>query len=94
MNNIVTTSPKGQVVIPVEIRNAIGLESGQKVRVELKDSEVVIKPLPKDPIKSLRGKFSSSPSMTQSLLKDRKEDALREERKAARFVCDSGMASE
>lgn len=91
--NIVTTSPKGQVVIPAEIRKAIGLESGQKVSVELRHEEIVIKPLPKEPIKSLRGKFSSGSSMTQALLKERKEDAKREESKAARFLRDSGMAS-
>lgn len=92
--NIVTTSPKGQVVIPIEIRKIIGLESGQKVSVELKGEEIVIKPLPKDPIKSLRGKFAGGASMTQSLLQDRKEDKLREDNKNARFLRHSVVTSE
>ena len=92
--NIVTTSPKGQVVIPIEIRNIIGLESGQKVSVELRNEEIVIKPLPKDPIKSLRGKFAGGASMTQSLLKDRKEDAFREASKNTRFLRHPVVTSE
>ena len=38
-----TVGPKGQVVIPKEIRDETGLIEGSEVRVEAKDGEVVIR---------------------------------------------------
>jgi len=35
--------PKGQVVIPKRMRDALGLKSGVEVTLELRDQEIVIK---------------------------------------------------
>lgn len=43
MKNKRIIGPKGQVVIPKEIREKIGLREGIEVLIELKDNEVIIK---------------------------------------------------
>lgn len=48
MNRVLTgkVSQKGQVVIPIQIRKALGLKKGSKVLFELKNGEITIKKLP------------------------------------------------
>jgi AbrB family looped-hinge helix DNA binding protein len=50
---IVTVSPKYQVVIPLSIRKALNLKPGQKVEVREKDGAVELVPL--KPISAYRG---------------------------------------
>jgi AbrB family looped-hinge helix DNA binding protein len=49
----VTVSPKFQVVIPLEIRRALGLRPGEKLRVIRHGSRVELVPV--RPVKQLRG---------------------------------------
>lgn len=51
--NVVTISPKFQVVIPREIREQLALEPGQKVRALAYDNRVEL--IPERPLKSMRG---------------------------------------
>ena len=89
---IVKTSAKGQVVIPAEIREKIGLEPGDKVLVMLAgEKKVTIEPLPHDPVKALRGILKGGPSLTKALLRERRKDRQREAKKFARFVRHHGL---
>ena len=90
---IVTTSAKGQIVIPKAIREDLDIKAGQKLSVEVKGDHLELYPLPLDPIKHLRGIFKGGPSLTKELIKERKRDYEREEAKIARFLRRSGMAS-
>jgi AbrB family looped-hinge helix DNA binding protein len=49
----VTLSPKFQVVIPRQIRDALGLEPGQKIHALLYENRVELIPL--KPLKKMRG---------------------------------------
>lgn len=49
----VTISPKFQVVIPKEIRQALQLEPGQKIQATLIDGRIEMVPVV--PVQSLRG---------------------------------------
>ena len=71
---IVKTSSKGQIVIPAEIRKKLGIEPGHKVDFSLENDKAVLTPLPKDPIKTLRGILKGRPSMTKVLLDERKKE--------------------
>ena len=50
---IVTVSPKYQVVIPLEVRRSLGLKPGQKVQVVLYEGRIELIPL--KPAKKMRG---------------------------------------
>ncbi|MGH2542131.1 MAG: AbrB/MazE/SpoVT family DNA-binding domain-containing protein [Ardenticatenaceae bacterium] len=50
---IVTVSPKFQVVIPRKVRDSLGLQPGQKVQVFLYDNRIELIPL--QPIQQMRG---------------------------------------
>ena len=84
---IVKTLAKGQIVIPAEIRKKIGLKPGRKVLLTLVDErKVVIEPVPDDPIEAACGMLQGGPPLTRALLKERREDHVREEKNFARFI--------
>jgi len=51
--NVVTVSPKYQVVIPQAVRKLIGVKPGQKLQVIAYDNQVVL--IPVRPIREARG---------------------------------------
>ena len=51
--NTVTVSPKYQVVIPLAIRDALGLRPGEKLRVMRYDDRVEL--IPVRPIRKMKG---------------------------------------
>ena len=89
---IVTTSPKGQVVIPKKERERTGILPGRKVMVEAVGDHIEIRPLPENPVEHFCGIFSDGPSLTKALLRERKEELRREEEKAARFIRPAGVS--
>jgi AbrB family looped-hinge helix DNA binding protein len=50
---IVTVSPKYQVVIPKNVRKALGIRAGQKIQVVVYEGRIEL--LPVTPVKKLRG---------------------------------------
>jgi AbrB family looped-hinge helix DNA binding protein len=49
----VTVSPKYQVVIPKNVRNALGIRVGQKIQIVVYERRIEL--LPVMPVKELRG---------------------------------------
>ena len=71
----VKTHAKGQIIMPKEIRDKLGIKPGTALSVKLVDDHVEIRPLPDDPIEFLTGIFKEYPrSMAGELLKERKRD--------------------
>ena len=79
----VVTSAKGQVVIPKEIRDRIGLKPGGKALIEAVGDHAVIRALPEDPVQFFCGAFKEGSSLTGALIEARREDADREASKGA-----------
>jgi AbrB family looped-hinge helix DNA binding protein len=90
--SIATVSSKGQFVIPKELREALSIKARQKVLVKIAENHLEVIPLPKDPAQAFCGAFEKGSSLTRALLKERKEDREREEKKAARFVRPSRLS--
>ena len=53
MNNLVTVSPKYQIVIPQAVREALGVKPGQKLRVLAYNRRIVL--IPDRPIEEAQG---------------------------------------
>jgi AbrB family looped-hinge helix DNA binding protein len=87
---MMTVGTKGQVVIPAEIRRAVGLEPGQKVQVVVEDGQVVLKPLPRDLIAALRGCLADGPSLTEALVREHEAELRRDEERGFRLVRPAG----
>jgi AbrB family looped-hinge helix DNA binding protein len=78
---MVKTYAKGQIIIPKEIRDKLGIKPGKMLSVKLVNKHVEIRPLPDDPIEFLTGIFKDHPvSMSDELLEERKTDDQIDER--------------
>jgi AbrB family looped-hinge helix DNA binding protein len=90
---IVKTYTKGQLVIPQKIRKAIGLKRGQKVKLQLiNDQRVELTPVPDNPIDVFFGIFKEGTSLTKALMKEHREEKVRERKKADRLLCPSRLS--
>ena len=74
------TSTKGQIVIPKEYRDKLGIKAGARVGISLAADRVEIYALPEDPIEAARGMFSEGPSLVDALLEERKKEKEHEDR--------------
>ena len=72
--SIVKTSSKGQVVIPKDIREKLGITPGKRLLFRVIENHAEITPLPDDPIKEMRGILKGGKSLAQALLRERKKD--------------------
>ena len=72
-----TMSSRGQVVIPVRIRRALGLEKNDRFQVEQRDGCIVLRPVQDDDWRSLRGS-SKGKSLTRWLEKERRREMEKE----------------
>jgi AbrB family looped-hinge helix DNA binding protein len=79
----VMTSAKGQVVIPKKEREAIGIKPGSKVIVKAVKDHIEIHPVPEDPVEYYCGIFKEGTSLTDALLRERKEELEHEEKKGS-----------
>jgi AbrB family looped-hinge helix DNA binding protein len=75
----VLTSAKGQVVIPKEERDRLGIKPGTRVVVTAVDDHIEIRPLPDNPVEHFHGFFKGGTSLTKALLKERRNERVREE---------------
>jgi AbrB family looped-hinge helix DNA binding protein len=76
----VTISEKGQISIPVLLRKRYGLKKGDKLAVEENDGAIILRPLPRNPLLSLRGLYKSEEreKLTDFLLEERRAERKRE----------------
>jgi len=76
----VTISEKGQIAIPALIRKRYGLKKGDKLAVEENDGAIILRPLPRNPLLSMRGIYRSEgyEKVTELLLKERRAERGRE----------------
>jgi len=72
---IVTSTIKGQIVIPADIRRKYGIEKGTRLKVYEQKNMIIVKPLKGDPVQEGRGMLKTKGRILKSLVKDRKREA-------------------
>jgi AbrB family looped-hinge helix DNA binding protein len=73
MNGLVTTvSTKGQLVIPARMRDALGIEPGDRVALTLEDGVILLRPVSERLVDETCGMFSDGRSMADELQKERR----------------------
>jgi AbrB family looped-hinge helix DNA binding protein len=74
----VTVSSKGQLVIPSELRESMGIEPGTRVAIRQEGDELILRPATKAAarrlISELVGMTAGGPSMTDELIADRRAE--------------------
>ena len=76
----VKVSGKGWVVIPQKIRKRYGIRPGDTVHIVDYAGHITIVPVAKDPIAAGRGMLKGGPSLSETLLEERRWEREREER--------------
>lgn len=79
--HIVTTSSRGQIVIPKNIRKELSIGPGKKLLIKIEEDHAIIMPLPDDPVGHFCGYFKDRSSLTKALSDERKKDRDRESKK-------------
>ena len=72
---IVTSTIKGQIVIPAGIRRKFGIVKGTPMNVYDQGNKIVIELLPKDLIQEGRGILKTKGRVLKRLINDRKEES-------------------
>ena len=72
---IVTSTIKGQIVIPADIRRKYGIEKGTRLKVYEQKNKIIVKPLKGDPVREGRGMLKTKGRILKALVKDRKREA-------------------
>ena len=61
-----TLSSKGQIVIPVELREKLGIEAGTRMAVRIEQDHLILEPITETYIRSLRGSLKGPVSMVEA----------------------------
>lgn len=72
---IVTSTIKGQILIPAELRKKYGIEKGTRLNVYEKEEKIIVEPLTDDLVESGRGILKTKGRVLKSLVESRKEEA-------------------
>ncbi|MBI4162325.1 MAG: AbrB/MazE/SpoVT family DNA-binding domain-containing protein [Candidatus Aenigmarchaeota archaeon] len=72
-----TITSKGQVTIPKDVRESLGLKEGSKIGFFIRDSEAVIRPIGSNPIEEfekLRSKIKFTKKEISYMIKESKKE--------------------
>jgi AbrB family looped-hinge helix DNA binding protein len=53
-----TVAERGQITLPKEVRDALGLVKGTKLTIEVENGKLILRKNARDAINRIRGKFS------------------------------------
>jgi len=73
-----TATSKGQIVIPSSLRKKLGIKEGTRIQIELDEDsgEIILKPITREHVHSLRGKFKGKGLMKALMAEKKKERML------------------
>lgn len=73
--SVVTSTVKGQIVIPAAIRKKFKLKKGSRVNVYEQGNKIIVEPLPDDLIQEGQGMLKTKGRILKALIEDRKREA-------------------
>jgi len=76
-----TLSTKGQIIIPIPIRRKLHLGPQDKIDIVVKGDEIVLHPLPRDPIEACFGALKTKKSAKSMVRAARREELHIEDKK-------------
>ena len=76
-----TLSTKGQIIIPIPIRRKLHLVPKDKIGIMVMGDEIVLHPLPRDPIEACFGAFKTKKSAKSMVQAARREELHIEDKK-------------
>jgi AbrB family looped-hinge helix DNA binding protein len=70
-----TATAKGEIVIPSSWRKKLGIKEGTRIQIELNEDagEIVLKPITREFVHSLRGKFKGK-GLLKALMAEKKKE--------------------
>src|SRR5712691_11510613 len=73
-----TATSKGQIVIPSSIRRKFEIKEGTRIQIEIDEDahEIILKPITRQFIRSLRGKYKGEGLMKELMAEKRRERDL------------------
>ena len=77
-------SPKGQILIPRQLRRKLGLKPGGKVQLIEEEGRLIVTPAADDPIAAATGFLTGKFSWTADLQREHREEARRERKAGSR----------
>jgi len=69
-----TVTTKGQLVIPSRLRRKYGIRKGTRVAMIEEENRIILQPLTREYIRSLRGSLKGEPSALEFLKEGRSQD--------------------
>lgn len=74
MAQITTVSSKGQLVIPAQLRDELGIEPGTRIAITLDGSRLILEPVSEKLVDQTRGLFAGRTSLSEALKRDRRRE--------------------
>jgi AbrB family looped-hinge helix DNA binding protein len=71
---VVTMSSKGQLVIPAEVRTALGILPGTRISITVENKHIVLQPVTEQLVDELKGILAGGPSLADELQRERRSD--------------------
>jgi len=72
----IRATSKGQIVIPSSIRRNLGIKEGTPIMIEENGMEIILRPMTRDYIHSLRGKLKGRGLMKALIAEKKREQNL------------------
>jgi AbrB family looped-hinge helix DNA binding protein len=69
-----TITSKGQLVIPAKLRRKHGLRKGTRIAFVEDGTRLILQPITREFLRSLRGSLKGEPSLLEILLEERKKE--------------------
>ena len=82
--SVAQITPKGQILVPKNLRQKLGLKPGGKVHMAEDDGRLILTPVPSDPIEAATGFLKGKYSLTQDLRREHREETRRERKTCSR----------